>query len=218
MTSLIDVAALGDHMTSHSLCYIDSGCIADEDHPQLTFLGQSQSVELTASSEGNQVDMSDIGFNMSVPPGAVPADQPLSFSARPVAGGNIDMSANCVAHSPLYILPSLQMQEKVKITIDHSCNIASQEDCDNMVFLGVVDTGQHGDGSVKLEEVEDVVVDFKIGNQKGCIYLQDVRSLRIGRKFPSHSAAQEGMHSRPCWDQPLFSYAKFGYVKQLNLH
>ena len=131
------------------------------------------------------MDMSDIGLKLSIPPGAIPGDQSLPFSVRPAAGGNIDMPANCVPHSPLYLIPSLLMQERVKITIEHSCSIQSEEDRDRMVFLGVDTSQQQVGGGYKLKEVEDVEVEFEIGDQKGCIYLKEVQSLRIGRRTDS---------------------------------
>ena len=163
-------------------------CIADDDHADLKFLGLSQEKELTASSEGSEVDMSDIGLKLSIPPGAIPGDQSLPFSVRPAAGGNIDMPANCVPHSPLYLIPPLLMQERVKIIIEHSCSIQSEEDRDRMVFLGVDTSQQQVGGGYKLKEVEDVEVEFEIGDQKGCIYLKEVQSLRIGRRMPPDSS------------------------------
>lgn len=94
------------------------------------------------------------------------------------------MPPKCVPHSPLYIVSPLQMQERAKITIEHSCNIESEEDRDSMVFLGVDPSQQAGDG-YKLREVEDVVVEFRIGDRMGSIYLKEVQSLRIGRKLPA---------------------------------
>lgn len=125
--------------------------------------------------------MNDIGVTISIPAGSVPEGTQLKINIHPVVCGDIEMPDNCIPHSPLYIMSPIQMQKEIDITIEHDCNIESEEDRDNMVFLGLESLPQSG-STCRLREINDAVSNFKIGDQKGKIFLKDLQSLRIGRR------------------------------------
>ena len=186
------------------VCLSDSGCLEDEDHPKLLLLTPSQTQPLSAASA--EVNMSEIGVHLSVPAGAITTQsQPLSIS--PVVGRSIEMPNNCIAHSPLYLIQPLQAEKEVKFTIDHSCDLKSEEDCEKMVFLGV---SEESEGTYKLKEMEDVKIEFKIADQKGTIFLKDVQSLRIGRKVSSESSNEGVSESNELTNLNELISEKFG--------
>lgn len=138
--------------------------------------------------------MKDIGLTISIPVGAV-SESGLELSVRPVAYGNIEMPKDCVAHGPLYVIAPHQMQKEIKIVIEHSCNIESEDDCKNMVVLGL-DSRQQSDNTYRLTEIEGAKTNFRIGEQKADITLKELQSLRIGRKLSSSDSPSKGNNDR----------------------
>ncbi len=87
----------------------------DAEYPQVKFFNQIESTQLKSCEEDVEVVMDDIGVTLSVPAGAIPESESFSLQVRPVAYGNIEMPADCVSHSPLFIVTPLHFQKEIKI-------------------------------------------------------------------------------------------------------
>lgn len=127
--------------------------------------------------------MKEIGLSISLPAGSISEGDKQQLNVYPVLSRRIEMPENSVSHSPLYIMTPLEMQRDVKITIEHSCCIETEEDHDTMMFLGV-ESGTEQDGTFKLTEIPDAVSTFRIGDRKCDIVMRKLQSLRVGRKVP----------------------------------
>ena len=160
------------------------------DYPNLVFFNQSEHKELTSSEIDQEIKMKDIGVTVSIPAGAIHENESVSLEVHPVAYGKVEMPENCVSHSPLYIIPTQKMHQEIKISIEHSCNIETEEDCKKMVFLGL---DPQPDGTTyRVKEIPNAKTNFKIGSREGEIYLKDMQPLRIGRRLSSSDSPNKG--------------------------
>ena len=146
-----------------------------------TLLKQPQCEEVKFSDVEQEIAMEDIGLKFIIPAGAVSENRPTELSVYPVACGNVTMPADCASHSPLYIIKPVQMEKEIKIRVEHNCNLESEEDCDNMVFLGV-DSQPQPDGTYVLKQIKHAKIVFNKSVQFGEIILKELQPLKIGRK------------------------------------
>ncbi len=144
-------------------------------------LNQPQCKEVKLSDVEQVIDMGDIGLKFTIPAGAVSENRSAELSVHPVACRNVKMPADYASHSPLYIIKPFQMEEEIKIQVEHNCNLESKEDCDNMVLLGV-DSQPQPDGTYVLKQIAGAKTAFISGVQFGEIVLKELQSFKIGRK------------------------------------
>ncbi len=158
-------------------------------YPDLNFFGQIESIVIKYSDKEENIAIKDIGVSFTVPPEALSSnEEPLTFSVAPAVGGNIETPPDCHSHSPLYMISPCSLAKEVKVTVDHTCSIDSEEDCKNMVILVPADlaTAQKT-GIYKLKEAQ-VEREFNVGSQIAAIKMKTLQPFRVAKKL--HPLAQ----------------------------
>ena len=94
------------------------------------------------TSAGGQINWwQEIGVEFDIPPGAVPEDKELDLSVWPCIKGPFQLPNGYELASPVFLIsPSFQFSSSITLTMGHFSNLATEEDCQRMVFLSAPTT------------------------------------------------------------------------------
>ena len=88
------------------------------------------------SSDGGTISWKRIGFEMNIPPEAVPQGKNLELQVRPCLSGPFDLPQGYQLASPVYLItPTFEFLKEVRLSIDHFAGLDSNSDCDSMTFI-----------------------------------------------------------------------------------
>ena len=83
----------------------------------------------------------EIGVKFDIPPGAVPKGKELDLSVWPCIKGPFQLPIGYELASPVFLIsPSFQFSSSITLTMGHFSNLATEEDCQRMVFLSAPTT------------------------------------------------------------------------------
>ncbi len=155
----------------------------DPQFPGIHFLGTPW--KETVTSEGQEISWDSIGVAFSIPPGAVPEEEPLQLTVRPCLTGPFQPPDQYQLTSPSYqVSSSAKFTRDIEVVVYHSVNLRTDDDCKRMKFLSVPSTPTC-DGSqpqYKYEVLRGGV--FRKDESFGTIKLQQLSGLAIGTTGP----------------------------------
>ena len=80
-------------------------------------------------------------MEFDIPPGAVPEGKELDLSVWPCVKGPFQLPNGYELASPVFLIsPSFQFSSSITLTMCHFSNLATEEDCQRMVFLSAPTT------------------------------------------------------------------------------
>ena len=106
----------------------------DSSHPGICFLGDPWQENVT--SDGGTISWQEIGFEMHIPPGAVPEEMTMKLRVRPCLSGPFHLPREHQLASPVYLItPAFEFIKDVRLSIAHFAGLDSSSDCDSMTFI-----------------------------------------------------------------------------------
>ena len=88
------------------------------------------------TSDGGIIAWPEIGFQVHIPPGAVPKGKDISLRVRPCLSGPFQLPKNHQLASPVYLItPAFEFVKEVRLSIAHFARLDSNSDCDSMTFV-----------------------------------------------------------------------------------
>ena len=145
------------------------------------------------TSKGGEINLKDeIGATLSIPRNSTAKDEQVNFAAG--FCGSYEMPEGVESVSPAYLIKTtneVEFREPVDLTLQHTSNLQTAEDCKEMVFLRASITStphKDSDSKLKFEEINNAsaAVKFSPGERHGKLKMKKLISwLKIGRKQKS---------------------------------
>ena len=88
------------------------------------------------TSDGGTISWQEIGFEMHIPPGAVPEGTTMKLRVRPCLSGPFHLPREHQLASPVYLItPAFEFIKDVRLSIAHFAGLDTSSDCDSMTFI-----------------------------------------------------------------------------------
>ena len=143
----------------------------------------------TITPKGGEINLKDeIGATLSIPRNSTAKDEQVNFTTG--FSGSYEMPEGVESVSPAYLIKTtneVEFNEPVDVTLQHTSNLQTAEDCKEMVFLkaSITHEDSRSDSILSFEKIDNTsaAVSFSPGERHGRLKLKKLFSwFRIGRK------------------------------------
>ena len=149
--------------------------------------------QVTITSEGGEINLNDeMGVTITTPRNSIAKDEQVNLATG--FSGSCEMPEGVESVSPAYLIKTtneVEFREPVDVTLQHTSNLQTTEDCKEMMFLKARITStphKDSDSKLKFEEIDNAsaAVKFSPGERHGKLKTKKLISwLKIGRKQKS---------------------------------
>ena len=138
----------------------------------------------TITSKGGEINLKEeIGVTLSIPRNSTTKEEQVNF----VTGfrGTCEMPEGVGSASPAYLIKTtneVEFRENIDMTLQHTSNLQTVDDCEEMMFLKASTTSEDSDSILSFEIIDSADVKFIPGERHGSIKQRNFFSwFRIGR-------------------------------------
>ena len=169
-------------------------------HPGICFLDDPWIEKVT--SDGGTISWKEIGFEINIPPGAVPEGQDFELRVRPCLSGPFVLPDGYQLASPIYLItPSFEFVKDVRLSIAHFAGLDSDSDCSHMTFISSSSSPTHTPhAKYKFKVMNGGIFNRKVHH--GEVYLKhfcltgSARKVSVSSDKETQQEAKNGNHMR----------------------
>ena len=144
--------------------------------------------QVTITSEGGEINLKDeIGVTITIPRNSSDKDEQVNLATG--FSGSCEIPEGMESASPAYLIKTtneVEFNEPVDVTLQHTSNLQTAEDCKEMVILEAsCITHEDSNSILSFEKIDNSsgAVSFSPGERHGRLRLKKLFSwFKIGRK------------------------------------